>query len=62
MVGGNEMEKREQHLLDTYYDVIGDDYPLMELKYDEDKIRACINEGKDVYEMGYVDLDDDIYY
>lgn len=51
-------------LLDKYYDAFGDIYPLAALSTEniEKIIEHCLKENKDVYELGYLTLDDYVMY
>lgn len=46
---------------DDYKDKFGDTFPSMQLGLDEDICKECIKEGKTVYELGYLELDDKNY-
>lgn len=50
----------------SYFDKFGDGFPTMEINVTDDEcikiIDECIKKGKNVYELGYVTLNDDIYY
>ncbi|MDR1773337.1 MAG: hypothetical protein LBR30_00450 [Clostridioides sp.] len=54
--------------LDLYYEIFDDSFPSIPLRWtysDEEVIeiiKKCIAENKDVYDMGYLTLDDDIMY
>lgn len=54
--------------LDAYTEKFGDGFPLMLLAWgrtDEEVIKIiddCLEKGKDVYELGYVEDDDDSLY
>ena len=48
-------------LLDDYYMMFDDTFPTYQLGLDEDIIKDCLKQGKDVYELGYLELDDNLY-
>lgn len=48
-------------LLDDYYMMFDDTFPTWQLDLNEDIIKDCLKQGKDVYELGYLELDDNIY-
>lgn len=54
--------------LDEYYEKFGEALPTYQIARTrtEDEVIAiieeCINKGKDVYELGYCTLDDDVQY
>ena len=48
-------------LLDDYYMMFDDAFPTYQLGLDEDIIKDCLKQGKDVYELGYLELDDNLY-
>ena len=48
-------------LLDDYYMMFDDTFPVYQLGLDEDIIKDCLKQGKDVYELGYLELDDNLY-
>lgn len=51
----------QEKLLRDYDMMFNDSYPLMILGYDENIINDCLRQGKTVYELGYVELDDKKY-
>lgn len=54
--------------LDAYAEKFGDGFPMMPLAWgrtDDEVIEIiddCLSKGKDVYELGYVEDDDDVRY
>lgn len=48
-------------LLDDYYMMFDDTFPTWQLDLNEDIIKDCLKQGKDVYELGYLELDDNLY-
>ena len=48
-------------LLDDYYMMFDDTFPTWQRGLNEDIIKDCLKQGKDVYELGYLELDDNIY-
>lgn len=54
--------------LDAYADKFGDGFPMIPLAWGRteeeiiDIIDNCLKNGKDVFEMGYVDDDNDVMY
>ena len=54
--------------LDAYAEKFGDGFPMMPLAWgrtDDEVIEIiddCLSNGKDVYELGYVEDDDDVMY
>lgn len=54
--------------LDAYAEKFGDGFPMMPLAWgrtDDEVIEIiddCLSKGKDVYELGYVEDDDDVMY
>lgn len=47
---------------DKYYNMFGDIFPTFILGFDEYICNRCLEEGKDVYELGYLDNDLDKKY
>ena len=47
---------------DKYYIMFGDTFPSWQLGLDEYICNRCLEECKDVYELGYLDLDDNTKY
>ena len=45
-------------LLDDYYMMFDDTFPTYQLGLDENIINDCLKQGKDVYELGYLEVDD----
>lgn len=45
-------------LLDDYYMMFDDTFPSWQLGLDEDIIKECLKQGKTVYELDYLELDD----
>lgn len=46
----------------TEYKLMFDDtFPSMQLGLDEEICKECLRQGKDVYELGYLELDDKLY-
>lgn len=62
------MEKKLKKAYEAYKNTFGDDFPtipLAETREDEEIIEIideCIRNNKDVYDSGYLYLDDDIKY
>lgn len=61
------MFKNENEAVDAYNKVFEDGFPSIPLLSRPEKevisiVETCIKEKKDVYEMGYLKLDDDIIY
>lgn len=61
------MFKNENEAVDAYNKVFEDGFPSIPLLSRPKKeviniVETCIKEKKDVYEMGYLKLDDDIIY
>ena len=54
--------------LDAYAEKFGEGFPMMPLAWgrtDDEVIEIiddCLSNGKDVYELGYVEDDDDVMY
>lgn len=54
--------------LELYETTFDDSFPTIPLLMDKSKaevmeiINKCVSAGKDVYDMGYLSLDDDIIY
>lgn len=54
--------------IELYEKTFDDSFPAIPLLMDKSKaevveiINKCVSEGKDVYDMGYLSLDDDIIY
>ena len=54
--------------LDAYAEKFGEGFPMMPLAWgrtDDEVIEIiddCLSKGKDVYELGYVEDDDDVMY
>lgn len=54
--------------MDEYFDRFGESFPTVPLMWgrtDEQVIELideCLSKGKDVYELGYVDIDEDVKY
>lgn len=60
------MTKLNQKLME-YLDTFGEGFPMSSLGHQEESkiieiINDCISKGKDVYDSGYLSLDDDIMY
>lgn len=47
---------------EDYKEIFNDTFPSMQLGLDEDICKECIKEGKNVYELGYLDNDLDKNY
>lgn len=45
-------------LLDDYYMMFDDTFPTWQLGLDKDKIKQCLKQGKTVYELEMIELDD----
>ena len=50
-----------QTIFDEYKIMFDTPFPSVQLGLDEDICRECIKQGKDVYELGYLELDDKLY-
>lgn len=48
-------------LLDDYYIMFDDTFPTYQLGLNEDIIKDCLHQGKDVYELGYLEHDDNLW-
>ena len=48
-------------LFDDYKLMFDDTFPSMQLGLDEEICKECLRQGKDVYELGYLKLDDKNY-
>lgn len=54
--------------LKDYYEMFNDSFPMMPLAWGRSEkevvaiIDECLKKGKDVYQLGYVTDDDDVYY
>lgn len=53
--------KPKQTIFDDYYLMFDDTFPSVQLGLDEDICRECLRQGKTVYELGYLELDDKNY-
>ncbi len=53
---------RKETIFDEYYLMFDDIFPSMQLGLDEDICKECLRQGKDVYELGYLDNDIDKEY
>ena len=51
----------EEKIFDEYYLMFDDTFPTMQLGLDEDICKECLRQGKTVYELGYLELDDKLY-
>lgn len=51
----------EQTIFDDYYLMFDDAFPTYQLGLDEDICKECLRQGKTVYELGYLELDDKNY-
>ena len=49
-------------IFDDYKERFNDSFPTFQLGLDEDIAKECLKEGKDVYELGYLELDEDKKY
>lgn len=61
------MFKTENEAIEAYNDNFKDGFPTIPLLSRPEKevieiVESCIKNNKDVYEMGYLKLDDDIVY
>ena len=60
------MSKELQKALEAYKKAFNDDFPTIPFESQEDEeiidiIDECIEENKDVYDLGYLSLDDIMY-
>lgn len=62
------MGKALEKALDLYFIKFNDNFPTVPLMAGRDEngvikiIRECVDKEKDVYELGYLSLDEDIMY
>lgn len=61
MIEPIKIAKREQTMFDDYYLMFDDTFPSFQLGLDEEICCECLRKGKDVYELGYLELDDKNY-
>ena len=47
--------------IDDYYIMFDDTFPTYQLGLNEDIIKDCLHQGKDVYELGYLEHDDNLW-
>lgn len=60
------MNEKLQKVLERYKEKFNDDFPTIPFESQEDEeiidiIDECIEENKDVYDLGYLSLDDIMY-
>lgn len=60
------MNEKLQKALERYKEKLNDDFPTIPFESQEDEeiidiIDECIEENKDVYDLGYLSLDDIMY-
>lgn len=59
-------EDKFDELMQQYYDTFGDTFPMMcfgrDLETMQEALEKCLSAGKDVYELGLVNLDPDYVY
>lgn len=53
--------KPQQTIFDDYRLMFDDTFPSYQLGLDEDICKECLRQGKTVYELGYLELDDKLY-
>lgn len=53
--------QKNNTVFDDYYLMFDDSFPSYQLGLDEDICKECLRQGKTVYELGYLELDDKLY-
>ena len=61
MIEPVKIPKPKETVFDDYYLMFDDTFPSYQLGLDEDICKECLRKGKDVYELGYLELDDKNY-